>query len=156
MTANSAHDSGSQVVTVRLGKEHYATHVSAFGHDLMADEPEDLGGTDLGPTPKNLLLSSLGACTAITVRMYADRKNWPLEEIDVELTQTQVHASECVDCGLDPDAKGSVTILGVKIEFKGELLTEEMKSRLLEIAQKCPVHRTIVDTTVIKTELKTS
>ena len=144
---------GEHQVTVKTGKEHYVTQIIANGHSLIADEPADLGGTNLGPTPYDLLLSSLGACTAITVRMYVDRKGWPLTDIQVQLEHSVVQASDCVDCGLPPDAKGRVYLIERKVTLEGDNLTPEMKKRIMEIADRCPVHRTLVDQTVIKTSL---
>lgn len=152
MTTSTPHESGSKTVSVRLGKDHYATHVSTLGHQFLADEPEEVEGTDLGPTPHNLLLSALGACTAITVRMYADRKQWPLEEILVELSQSMVQASERSDSHPELDSKGRITVISMNVQFKGDLLTKEMIGRLSEIANKCPVHRTIVGPTVVETQ----
>ena len=146
-------EEGSHLVTVKTGREHYYTEIIANGHNLVADEPVELGGTNLGPTPYNLLLSSLGACTAITVRMYADRKEWPLEDIQVDLVHSQVQASDCVDCNLPEGAKGRVYLLERKVRLIGDDLTPEMIKRIMEIADRCPVHRTLVDQTVIKTKL---
>lgn len=154
MATNISHESGPQTVSVRIGTGHFATHISSSGHQLLADEPEEVGGTDLGPTPQNLLLSSLGACTAITVRMYADHKQWPLEEILLELSQSQVQASELVESHPELDSKGRITVINMAIQFKGDLLTEEMIERLSQIANKCPVHRTLVGPTLIKTQFE--
>jgi len=146
-------EEGSREVTVRTGKEHYYTEIIANGHSFVADEPLDLGGTNQGPTPYNLLLSALGACTAITVRMYVDRKGWPLDDIQVNLVHSQVQAKDCVDCGLPEGAKGRVYLVEREVRLFGDELTPEMKERIMEIANRCPVHRTLVDQAVIKTKL---
>ena len=99
-----------------------------LGHEWLADEPEDEGGANAGPTPKLLLLSSLGACTAITLQMYASRKKWPLESIEVEL---QLNPDG------DPTAGNEIVR---KIKLSGEL-TAEQHERLLQIANVCPVHK---------------
>lgn len=110
-----------------LDQSRYKTKVFAGGHLIYADEPTELGGTDEGMTPGALLLASLGSCTAITIRMYADRKEMALESIVVNLAI------------LENDNSDGTTITR-KIEFKGEL-TEEQITRLLVIADKCPIHK---------------
>jgi len=117
-------------------------------HRLMADEPEKFGGSNLGPTPYDLLLMSLGACTSMTLRMYASRKKLPLDDIDVTLVHERVHAEDCADC--DHDHK--IERLTRRITLHGDL-TEEQRQSLLVIANKCPVHRTLESDPVIVTEL---
>jgi uncharacterized OsmC-like protein/pimeloyl-ACP methyl ester carboxylesterase len=146
-------EEGAHQVTVKTGTDHFYTEIIANGHSLVADEPTYLGGTNLGPTPYDMLLSALGACTAITVRMYADRKEWPLEDIQVALVHSQVQAKDCVDCGLPEDAKGRVYLIERQVKLTGKDLTPDMVKRIMEIADRCPVHRTLVDQTVIKTSL---
>lgn len=139
---------GSQVV-VRTGREHYYTEVVASGHRLTVDEPESVGGTDRGGTPYDLLLGALGSCTSITLRMYADRKSWPLEEIVVRLSHAKIHASHCETC---ETAEGKVDRIEREIELIGDL-SGEQRARLLEIADRCPVHRTLHSEILVETRL---
>lgn len=139
---------GSQVV-VRTGREHYYTEVVASGHRLTVDEPASVGGTDRGGTPYDLLLGALGSCTSITLRMYADRKSWPLEEIVVRLSHAKVHASHCETC---ETTEGKVDRIEREIELIGDL-SGEQQARLLEIADRCPVHRTLHSEILVETRL---
>ncbi len=134
-------------VQVRLGRDHYASTVTARTHSLKADEPVDLGGSDQGPTPYEYLAAALGSCTAITLRMYADRKEWPLEAIDVEVSHKKVHAKDC-DC--ETTATGRIDLISRVITLHGDL-DQEQRMRLLEIADRCPVHRTLTGDIVVKT-----
>ncbi|RMH11850.1 MAG: alpha/beta fold hydrolase, partial [Gemmatimonadetes bacterium] len=123
-------------VVAETGRTPYRTEIWARGHSLGADEPESLGGGDTGPTPYDLLLAGLGACTGITLRMYADRKGWPLETIRVALRHEKRHARDCTDCGEDRPAK--LDHIERRIALTGEL-SDEQRARLMEIADKCPV-----------------
>lgn len=136
-------------LTVRIGEERYATEIVAGGHSLTADEPESVGGTDTGPTPYDLLVASLGACTAITLRMYADRRNWPLTAVTVRLRHEKVHAEDCKACD---SGKGAVDRIEREIELTGAL-TAEQRQRLAEIAERCPVHRTLHGEIQLETRL---
>jgi putative redox protein len=124
---------------VRIGKEHYRTEVLTDGHVLVSDEPPSLGGTDLGPTPYNLLLAGLGACTAITIRMYADRKEWPVEAVEVHLEHQKVAPDE-TDC--TSEKPGKIDLITREVILVGDL-DEKQRARLLDIADRCPVHRTL-------------
>jgi putative redox protein len=115
-------------------------------HFLRADEPLKYGGKNLGPSPYDLLLMSLGACTSMTLRMYANLKKLPLEDVSVRLIHERVHAEDCVDC------ESKVERITRRISLRGEL-TEEQRGKLLEIADKCPVHRTLESDPKIVTEL---
>ena len=120
-------------------EDAYRTEVTAGRHALVADEPESVGGADAGPTPYDYLLAALGSCTGMTLRMYADRKEWPLEEATVHLTHEKVHATDCDHCDT---TEGKIDRIEREIELTGDL-TPEQRERLLEIANKCPVHRTL-------------
>ena len=116
---------------------------------FSADEPLDKGGTNLGPNPYELLLAGLGACTSMTLKMYAGRKEWPLDAVRVTLRHDRVHAKDCEDCEKDT---GMIDVIDKKLELEGEL-SEEQRERLLDIAGKCPVHRTLVNEIKIRSEL---
>jgi uncharacterized OsmC-like protein/pimeloyl-ACP methyl ester carboxylesterase len=137
-------------VVVRVGESGYTTEVKAGNHPFLSDEPESAGGNDLGPTPYDLLAAALGACTAMTLRMYADRKKLDLQEIKIHLQHSKTHADDCSDCE-NPSSK--LDQIERVIELEGNL-TAENKQRLLEIADKCPVHRTLVSDIKINTSLK--
>jgi uncharacterized OsmC-like protein len=122
--------------------------VTSEQHGIVADEPHD-AGDDLGMDPYELLLASLGACTAMTLRLYANRKEWPLEEVTIELSHERVHPDDCTDCEERPD--GFVDVIRRYIVLKGPL-TEEQKTRLGDIAAKCPVHKTLMNKPLILDE----
>jgi putative redox protein len=140
---------GGEVV-VHIGEEHFRCDIYAGPHLLTADESRDAGGTDAGPDPYGLLTSALGACTAVTLRMYADRKQWPLKGVRVHLSHDKIYAKDCADCG---DRPGKLDSFEREIELEGNLSTEQ-RQRLLEIADKCPVHNTLTSTSRINTRLK--
>ena len=127
----------------------FAQQIAVGSHRLKADEPISVGGTDTGPNPYDLLLASLGTCTSMTVAMYARRKDWPLESVTVRLRHSKIHAADCEEC---ETRDGLVDRIERDIEFEGAL-TEEQSSRLLEIAGKCPVHRTLTSEINIRTQL---
>lgn len=137
-------------VIVRINREHYRTDVFAGPHTLIADESESAGGTDTGPSPYGYLSSALGACTTITLRMYADRKNWPLESVKVRITHQKIHAEDCAEC---ETGSGRIDKFEREIELTGDL-DPAQRQRLLEIADRCPVHQTLHSEVVIETHLK--
>lgn len=139
-----------QVVT--RTQETFTTEVMTDEHALMADEPLDVGGNDLGPSPYELLSASLGACTGMTLRMYADRKKWPLKEVRVHLQHQKIHANDCETC---EDGSQKIDQIERVIEIEGDLNMEQ-KERLLEIANKCPVHNTLNSPVEIMTKLRES
>src|ERR1700719_484855 len=134
-------------VVVRGSAAGFAQEIVAGPHRMAADEPVSVGGTDTGPTPYDFLLSALGACTSMTVGMYARRKGWPLEEVTVSLRHSKIHASDCAEC---ETKEGILDHIERDIHFAGTL-TAEQRSKLLEIANKCPVHRTLISEIDIKT-----
>jgi putative redox protein len=137
------------VVVTETGFGRFQQVISASGHRLYADEPQSVGGMGAGPTPYDLLLSGLGACTSMTARLYADRKNWPLERTEVRLTHDRVHAD---DCRKADSADARIERIVREIAFHGPL-TEEQRRRLLEMTEKCPVHRTLAQGLRIETRL---
>ncbi|MBO6576411.1 MAG: OsmC family protein [Rhodothermales bacterium] len=136
-------------VRSRVERGHYETRVTTRHHRLVADEPKELGGSDLGPTPYELLAAALGTCTAITLRMYADRKGWPLDAVDVRVDHQKIHARDC-DC--ETTATGRIDLMRRDIVLEGALEADQ-RARLLEIADKCPVHRTLEGEIVVTTNL---
>ena len=136
-------------VIVRGSAAGFAQEVHAGRHRILADEPESAGGADTGPSPYDLLLAALGACTSMTVAMYARRKAWPLEEVTVHLRHSKIHATDCAEC---ETKEGMLDRIERDIHFAGPL-TDEQRSKLLEIANKCPVHRTLVSEVDIQTQL---
>jgi uncharacterized OsmC-like protein len=130
---------------VSIGSDPYKTDIrtttgdGSTSHTWHADEPKSMGGQDTGPTPYDLLLSALGACKVITVRMYADRKGWPLEAVTIALRHDHRHPEDCQDCD-SPAAK--LDHIDVDLQFHGDL-TDDQRTRLAEIADKCPVHKTL-------------
>jgi putative redox protein len=125
------------MVTATIGKDRFRTEITTGRKSIIADEPDELGGTDLGPAPGEFLMISLASCTAITLRMYADRKNWPVEKITVEVNFEKV------------DNK---TIFSREILLQGQL-DDEQRNRLVQIANACPVHKTLTNPIEIKTTL---
>lgn len=124
-----------------LDQSHYKTKVYSGGHFLFADEPTEMGGTDEGMSPAALLLASLGSCTAITLRMYADRKNYPMEAVKIELAI------------LPEDKITPGTKISRNLEFTGTL-TEEQRTRLVQIADKCPIHKILSNPIQIESTTK--
>jgi putative redox protein len=113
--------------------------ITAGAHKLVADEPREAGGTDSGPDPYSLLLASLGACTAMTLQLYARKKAWPLEKVEVSLRHSRIYARDCEEC---ETKEGKISHIDKYISLTGPL-TDEQKARLMEIALRCPVHRTL-------------
>ena len=136
------------VVVTDSPKGELAQEIRAGRHVLIADEPTGVGD-DLGPTPYDLLLASLGACTAMTLRLYADRKGWPLEHVSVQLAHDRVHADDSRDCEKKPCR---IELIERIVRLAGPL-DDEQRQRLLEIAERCPVHRTLMGEKRIVTRL---
>ena len=133
-----------------IGEERYRSDIYAGPHMLVSDEPRDAGGTDAGPNPYGLLTAALGACTTITLRMYADLKKLPLKGVKVRLTHDKIYAKDCAEC---ETKEGKVDSFTREIELEGDL-TPEQRQRLLQIADKCPVHNTLSHVSRIATTLK--
>jgi putative redox protein len=125
------------MITALIGKDQYKTELITSGHYLIADEPADKKGTNLGPAPHEFLFAALASCTAITLRMYADRKKWPIDQIKVDVTS---------------EITKEKTIFKREISFDGTL-DESQRNRLLQIANSCPVHMTLTNPIEINTEL---
>lgn len=126
-------------VSVTGDASGFAQQVVVGSHRLTADEPIDVGGKDTGPSPYDLLLAALGSCTSMTISLYARTKKWPLESVTVNLRHSKIHATDCGDC---ETKEGKIDRIDREIHFVGNLDPEQRK-RLLEIADKCPVHRTL-------------
>ena len=138
-------------VAVQLGLDRYTAEVVAGNHSFLADEPESAGGNDLGPSPYELLSAALGTCTAMTLRMYADRKKWPMERVTVHLSYQRQHSRD----SSDPENKRSrIDVFSRILEIEGDL-DDDQRARLVEIANRCPVHRTLTDVDIrVDTELR--
>ena len=126
-------------VAATTGSDGFRTDVTVGHHVAIADEPTDAGGSDAGPTPYAYLLVALASCTAMTLRMYAARKEWPLERVIVRLRDTHSHASDCENCETRPVG---LRRLDRKVELEGAL-TDEQRHRLMIIADRCPVKQTL-------------
>ncbi|MDI3326507.1 alpha/beta fold hydrolase [Pontibacterium granulatum] len=129
--------------------DSFTQDISAAGHHLIADEPASYGGSYLGPTPYQLMAAGLGACTSMTIRMYARQKQLPLEHVQVDVSHNKVHAEDCKSCGQNG---GKIDRFERRITLTGDL-ADEQRTRLLEIADRCPVHRTLAGEIEISTKL---
>ena len=128
-------------ITARTIK-NYQVEIVAGNHQFIADEPESIGGDDLGPNPFDLLLAGLGSCVIITLHMYANRKKWPLERVEIELDYRSMPASECPDCRSAPGS--TVSVIEKRMTFHGDLTQEQIK-RLADIAERCPVNKALLN-----------
>ena len=137
-------------MVARITDESLTVDIQAGKHRFTADEPESSGGNNFGPTPYELLNSALGSCTAMTMKMYADRKKWPLEEALVHVEHQRKHKEDCDEC--ENSQVNKISLFERKIELSGDL-TDKQKKRLIEIANKCPVHKTLSNEIEINTEL---
>jgi putative redox protein len=120
-------------------QENLKQQITLGKHTLIADEPIDAGGNDQGPDPYSILLAALGACTSMTLKLYSKNKHWDLQNVHVTLSIEKIYAKDCEDC---LSKEGKIDRITRKIKLEGNL-TEEQRSRLLEIARKCPVHKTL-------------
>ncbi len=151
-TPETTHDPASTettVVVAGVGSGTLTQRITVGDHELLADEPRPVGD-DAGPTPYDLLLGALGACTSMTVRMYAKRKDWPLEQVRVTLRHSRIHAQDCADC---ETRIGMLDNIDLDIELIGDL-DDAQRQRLLLIAGRCPVHQTLTSEIHIVTTLR--
>jgi putative redox protein len=140
------------VRVVEAGQGKFAQDIYAGRHRLRADEPVSAGGTDSGPNPYDLLCAALGTCTAITIRLYADLKQLPLTRMSVDLKHDKVHAKDCEEC---ETREGKIDRIERTLTLEGDL-DDAQRAKLVEIAEKCPVHRTLHSEVWITTTLSTS
>ena len=138
MTDTASQNAGAWV-SARVGPSGFRTEIRAGTHTLTADEPTTVGGTDAGPTPYELLLGALSGCMAMTLRMYADRKKWPLESVVVQLRSAHSHEVDCEHCETEQVGIGRIER---RIELAGPL-TDDQRQRLLKVADRCPVKQTL-------------
>lgn len=142
---------GEEKITAHIeenGKSIYAVNISVSGYDLQGDEPVSFGGGGLAPAPYDMLLAALGECTAMTVRWYAKQQNWPLTKVEVNLSYQKVNAAEL------PEAEGrtgKIDFFEKEIIIHGDDLTQEQRKKLVDVAAKCPVQRTLLSNPVIRT-----
>ncbi len=125
---------------MQIGPDMLPVKVNVGNHFFVIDEPVSVGGTDAMPTPYELILSALGACKGITALMYARRKNWPLQSVEIFLVHGRNHLKDCEECEGNPDAR--LDRIGYRISFLGDLDAAQL-SRLEDIANRCPVHKTL-------------
>jgi len=126
-------------VTAHIGASGFRTEITGGGQKFIADEPVSVGGTETGPTPYDYMLAALGACTVMTLRIYADRKKWPLEGASVQLRSSHTHEKDCETCA---EETVDIGVVERRLTLDGPL-TEEQRTRLHEIANRCPVKQTL-------------
>jgi uncharacterized OsmC-like protein len=134
-------------VSVESASPDFLTNISVGQHKLQADEPVSAGGQDAATSPYELLLAALGACKVITMQMYAKRKRWPLQGVQLSLSHGKVHAEDCANC---ESAASLIDQIDVAIKLQGDLSAQQRQT-LLAIAEKCPVHRTLTSQVLIRT-----
>ena len=137
--ASNGEQASAPDVVVRGDAKGFLQEIVTGEHRLRADEPESVGGTDMAPDPYDYLLAGLGACTSMTVGLFARKKKWPLKDVTVALRRSRIHATDCVDC----DTKdGMLDQIDLEVSLTGDL-TDAQRATLMGIAHKCPVHRTL-------------
>ena len=134
----------AEVIVTSVG--YLTQEITAGSHKFYADEPREVGGSESGPDPYSLLLAALGACTAMTLQMYARHKEWPLERVEISLRHTRIHAEDCEECNMK---EGKIERIERYISLTGPL-SEEQRARLFEVAKRCPVHKTLTTGVSIK------
>jgi putative redox protein len=139
-----------EVLIAETGEGKFMNHVVVGRHHFFSDEPAAVGGNDSGPDPYDLIAAALGACTSMTLRMYADRKGWPLERVQVRVNHDKIHAGDCKNCEQE---EGKIDKLVRIIKVDGDL-DDKQRARLLEIADRCPVHQTLLRENVVETSLE--
>jgi putative redox protein len=139
VTTRETPDRSAPWVSASITASGFRTTIRTRTHTLVADEPVDAGGTDAGPSPYEILLGALASCTAMTVRMYSDRKQWPLSDVVVRIRPVRSHAVDCANCETKEVGVGR---LEREVELLGPL-TDEQRTRLLYIADRCPVKQTL-------------
>ncbi|WP_296703247.1 bifunctional alpha/beta hydrolase/OsmC family protein [Algoriphagus sp.] len=149
-TTENLYDTEGNQVKVRLSGPGFTTEIKTPHHHMIADEPLEVGGDNLGPNPYDFLMASLGSCTAMTLKMYADRKKWKLNEVTVFLNHDKVHLND----SKNPSEKESKVSRFTRLINLEGALDEDQRQRLLEISHRCPVHRTLEEDIVIQTLLK--
>jgi uncharacterized OsmC-like protein len=148
-TGHNAASSEGTVIVTETGLGTYTQQITAGHHQLASDEPQPIGA-DAGPTPYDLVLAALGACTSMTVRMYANRKGWPLECVRVTLRHSRIHAEDCADC---ETTGGWIDHIDRDVGLTGDL-DDAQRQRLSHIAERCPVHQTLTSEVQIATSLR--
>ncbi|MGB6976835.1 MAG: OsmC family protein [Gammaproteobacteria bacterium] len=138
-----------ETIVRESGKGKFTEEIVIGNHVLTADEPLANGGNDSGPSPYDFLLAALGSCTAMTLRAYADNKQLPLKKVIVKLKHDKIYAEDCIDC---ENENSKIDHIERLIELQGDL-SQEQRAKLLDIANKCPVHRTLTSKMLITTEL---
>ena len=133
---------------VRGTAADFSQKIEIGSHHLTADEPVSFGGSDTGSSPYDLILAALGACTSMTIGLYARKRKWPLENITVSLRHSKIHAADCAEC---ETKEGRIDRIEMEIHLDGTL-TDEQRAKLMEIAGKCPVHQTLTSEINIKTK----
>lgn len=136
-------------VIARTGIDSFTTEMLVAGHKLVADEPVEAGGSDLGPSPYDLLAAALASCTTMTLKMYATRKELAMRSVTVTVTHEKVHAKDCADC---ESPSGRIDEFQRVLTIEGDL-DDAQRQRLLEIADRCPVHRTLHAEIKVRTTL---
>ncbi len=135
------------VIVSETRKGTFQQEIISGGHRLVADEPKNVGGLDSGPGPYDLLLAALGACTSMALRLYADGKKWPLTRVEVRLRHDRIYAIDCAEC---ETKEGLIDHIERVITLEGDLDVSQ-RARLMEMADKCPVHRTLTSEVEIRT-----